>query len=72
MKYLELVFEITIVSTLASQILIFLLLLLSHQISTLLYYQKKSFIIIFKLIDTNIFLRIIYSSGDFDIYLELN
>ena len=42
--------------------------LLSCQISTLLYYQKKIFVIIFKLADTNIFLRIYYSSSHFDLY----
>ena len=70
-------FEITILSKLTSQIFIgflqheiFLSLILSLQISTLLYYQKN-FVIIFQLVDTSIFLKIFYGSSDFNLYLEL-
>ena len=68
-KYLELDFvsinfKITILSTLTSQMLLlfcriktFLLLFLSLQISTLLFYQKQ-FVISYYLIDMSIFLKI--------------
>ena len=80
-KYLELVlvltdFEITILRTLSFRMFIgflqhnFFFLFLSLQISTLLYYQKH-FVIIFYLIDTNIFVKVFYSSNGFDLYLKL-
>ena len=54
----------TFLDFLAQKVL--LLLLFSHQISTLPYYQK-SFCLIFYLIYRKIFLRIYYSSSNFDL-----
>ena len=82
-KYLELVFvsinfQISVLSTLTSQILLgffsgiklFFYLFLSLQISPLVCYEKK-FMIVFYLTDISIFLKILYCSSDFDLYKEL-
>ena len=82
-KYLELVFvsinfQISVLSTLTSQILLgffsgiklFFYLFLSLQISPLVCDEKK-FMIVFYLTDISIFLKILYCSSDFDLYKEL-